>query len=80
MAQQNRDFSRQSVFTQRLGVWAQALCEHGQAHQTVQTRETGFGTGYFVEGELNTPAGRPWRPFSLAIRQWTIAPRLAYPL
>ena len=49
----------------------------------VQTRETGFGPRYMVEGELNTPAGR--RPRVRSVWQFdhgAIAPRLitAYPL
>lgn len=34
-------------FTHGWKIWRQALCEHGQTHQTVRTRETGFGPRYF---------------------------------
>ena len=62
---------------------AEALREHGRAHEIVRTRETGFGPRYIVEGELNTPDGR--RPYLRSVWQFdegAIAPRLitAYPL
>ena len=65
------------------GVLAEALREHGRAHDVTRTRETGFGPRYAVEGELDTPAGR--RPRVRTVWQMdegAVAPRLisAYPL
>jgi hypothetical protein len=45
----------------RIEAWAelaQALCAHGQAHAVTNTRETGFGPRYEVEGRLDCPNGR----------------------
>lgn len=70
----------------RLEAWemlAEALREHGRAHDVTEARETGFGPRYIVEGELSTPAGR--RPRVRTVWQMdkgAVAPRLisAYPL
>lgn len=70
----------------RLEEWrrlADALHEHGCAHDVVRTVETGFGPRYTVEGELKTPSGRRPRVRSVwQMDQGAVAPRLisAYPL
>src|SRR5882724_2368576 len=37
---------------------ADALREHGQQHEVLKEKETGFGPRYEVDGELTTPDGR----------------------
>ena len=62
---------------------AEALREHGRAHDVARTRETGFGPRYAVEGELNTPVGRCPRVRTVwQMDKGAVAPRLltAYPL
>ena len=70
----------------RLEEWerlAEALREHGRTHDVARTRETGFGTRYALEGELNTPSGRRPRVRTVwQLDEGAVAPRLisAYPL
>jgi len=70
----------------RIAAWellAQALREHGQKHDVVKTRETGFGPRYEVEGGLSCPNGRhPHMRSVWQLDQGAVAPRLltAYPL
>ena len=62
---------------------AEALRQHGLAHDVTKARETGFGPRYEVEGKLNCPNGRHPRVRSVwQLDQGEIAPRLltAYPL
>ena len=62
---------------------AEALREHGQAHDVARWRETGFGPRYEVEGELPAPDGRRPRVRTIwQVDKGQIAPRLitAYPL
>ncbi len=64
-------------------LFADALREHGRAHQVVASSETGYGPRYVVEGDLRSPSGA-----QVPIRSvWqfdhgSIAPRLitAYPV
>lgn len=75
-----------AAFGFRIQDWkrlAQALREHGQTHDVIRLRETGFGPRYEVEGALHAPDGR--RPLVRTVWQWDqgeVAPRLitAYPL
>ena len=62
---------------------ADALREHGRAHDVVASRETGHGPRYVVEGELATPSDT--HVFVRSVWQFdngSIAPRLitAYPV
>jgi hypothetical protein len=59
-----------------------ALREHGRTQPIVRAYETGFGSRSIVEGELNTPDGRPCVRSVWQFDEGTIAPRLitAYPL
>ena len=62
---------------------AQALREHGQRYEAVQTDETGFGPRFTVEGELISPDGRhPTVRSVWQIDEGSDAPRLitAYPV
>jgi len=62
---------------------AEALREHGRAHEVAQERQTGFGPRYVVEGALTTPNGRRARVRTVwQFDQGAVAPRLisAYPL
>jgi len=61
---------------------ADALREHGQAHEVIKTKQTVFGPRFEVDGELSTPSGR--RPRVRTVWQLDLgqaAPRLitAYP-
>ena len=75
-----------TAFGFRIEKWerlAEALREHGCRHEVARVRETGFGSRYVVEGELNTLTGR--RPQVRTVWQLdagAVAPRLitAYPL
>lgn len=70
----------------RLEEWerlAEALREHGRINEVANTRETGFGPRYVVEGALNTPGRRCPRVRTVwQMDQGAVAPRLisAYPL
>ncbi len=61
----------------------EALREHVRTQEVAQVRETGFGSRYAVDGNLNTPSGRRPRVRTVwQMDQGTVAPRLisAYPL
>lgn len=61
---------------------ADALREHGQRHEVIRVRETGFGPRYEIEGALRAPDGRRPRIRTVwQIEQGAVAPRLitAYP-
>ena len=65
------------------GILADALHEHGRAHDVVACVETGYGPRYVVEGELTTPSNA--RVFVRSVWQFdhgSVAPRLitAYPV
>lgn len=68
------------------GKWrelAAALLLHGQTHEVVRVRETGFGLRYEVEGRLRAADGRSPRVRSVwQMHKGAVAPRLitAYPL
>src|SRR4051812_381554 len=64
-------------------VFADALREHGRAHEIIASRETGYGPRYVVEGLLEIPSGA--QAFVRSVWQFddgSIAPRLitAYPV
>jgi hypothetical protein len=64
-------------------VLADALRQHGSAHEIVRTNETPFGPRYEIEGPIASPDGR--NPRIRTVWQWDegeVAPRLitAYPL
>jgi len=64
-------------------VLADALLDHSRKNEVARESETGFGTRYTVEGELEIPSGR--RPRVRTVWQLDknlVAPRLisAYPL
>ena len=62
---------------------AQALREHGQAHEVIRGRESGFCPRFEVEGKLNCPNGRqPQVRTVWQLDRGEVAPRLitAYPL
>jgi hypothetical protein len=63
-------------------IFADAVREHGQTHDVVRVRETGFGLRYEVEGALRTPDGGYPRVRTVwQMDQGAVAPRLitAYP-
>ena len=74
------------AFGFRLDAWetlAAALREHGQRHDVVRIKETGFGPRYEIEGEVLTPDGRNPRIRTVwQMDEGAIAPRLltAYPV
>jgi uncharacterized protein DUF6883 len=82
-AAKERFFTAFGFRANRWEILAEALREHGRTHEIVRAHETGFGSRYVVEGELNTPrGGRPRVRTVWQFDKGTIAPRLitAYPL
>ena len=64
-------------------VLAEALRKHGRAYDVVESRETGYGQRYVVEGDLETPSGAC--AFVRSVWQFdhgSVAPRLitSYPV
>ncbi len=63
-------------------ILAEALRKHGTSHFVVTAVESGFGTRYTIEGELETPDGRKPRVRTVwMVEKGSETPRLitAYP-